>query len=55
MYLTSVSLLSMFSLLGNVFVLNLDGRDLNTEKEMPKWVIRIHQTYFESFLSDYFY
>ena len=30
----------MFSLLGNVFVLNLDGRDLKIKKEMPKWVTK---------------
>ena len=29
----------MFSLIGNVFVLNLHHRDLRIESEMPKWVI----------------
>ena len=29
----------MFSLIGNVIVLNTFGRDLKIEFDMPKWVI----------------
>jgi hypothetical protein len=29
----------MFSLIGNVIVLNTFGRDLKIESDMPKWVI----------------
>ena len=28
----------MFSLIGNVIVLNTYGRDLTIESDMPKWV-----------------
>jgi hypothetical protein len=28
----------MFSLIGNVIVLNIFGRDLKIESDMPKWV-----------------
>ena len=38
-YLITTSILCMLSLLGNVYVLNLHGRDIRIEKDMPKWVI----------------
>ena len=37
-YLFTVSLMCMFSLIGNVIVLNTFGRDLKIESDMPKWV-----------------
>ena len=36
--MTSVSILSMLSLIGNIYVLFLHARDLRIGQEMPKWV-----------------
>ena len=38
-------MLSMFSLIGNVIVLNLHHIDLRIEKDMPKWVILLPQIF----------
>lgn len=43
-FLFTVSLLCMLSLMGNLIVLDLHHRDIRIEKEMPKWVF---------FISDY--
>jgi hypothetical protein len=37
-YLFSVSILCMLSLVGNVIVLDLFQRNMRIEKDMPKWV-----------------
>ena len=39
----------MFSLIGNVIVLNTFGRDLKIETDMPKWVNFFHY-FFAHFL-----
>ena len=41
MYLFTVSLLCMFSVILNVIVLNTHGADIRIESEMPKWVRNI--------------
>ena len=38
LYLFSVGILCMLSLIGNVIVLNLYGRDVRIETDMPIWV-----------------
>jgi hypothetical protein len=40
-YLFTVSILCMLSLIGNVIVLNTHGRDIRIEKDMPIWVSNI--------------
>ena len=37
-YLVTVGLLCLFSLVVNAFVLNINDRDVNFQKDMPKWV-----------------
>jgi len=37
-YLLSVAALTTFSLIGNTLVLNLYGKDVELQKDMPKWV-----------------
>ena len=37
-YLFSVSLLCLFSLIGNVLVLDLHNRNVQIDADMPKWV-----------------
>ena len=40
-YLFTVSILCMLSLIGNVIVLNTHGIDVRIEKDMPIWVSNI--------------
>jgi len=37
-YLLSVAIMCMCSLIGNIFVLFLNGKNMRLEQEMPKWV-----------------
>ena len=37
-YFFTVNLLCMFSVLGNIYTLNLYGKDLKIHHEMPEWV-----------------
>ena len=34
----SLALMSTFSVMGNVIVLNIYSKDIRIEKDMPKWV-----------------
>jgi hypothetical protein len=47
----------MFSLIGNVIVLNTYGRDLTIENDMPKWVKYLLILYFINFYNNnnYYY
>ena len=46
-YLVTVGLLCLLSLVLNAIVLNLNDRDVNFQKDMPKWVKMWSDFFFE--------
>ena len=47
MYFSAVCILSVFTVIANIYVLSLVSFDTNLQKEMPKWVCFVIFCYIE--------